>query len=236
MKRFYHLVTSVRDGDHYHIHLDGKPVRTPSGAFLIVPGENLANHIVQEWANQKDVIIPDTMPLTQILTTALERGGQDRDVIEKSVLAYLDTDLLCYRTQAPEALVLLQTEKWDPWLRWFEDRSGVLLETTTDISALTQAEQAHDYARSALQKADRWEFTALQMVTAASGSLVLALAFVAGDASADDVFAAAQLEELYRSALYNEEFYGRDPNQEKAQDALLCDLNALRLFLDSLKA
>ena len=236
MKRFYHLVTSVRDGDHYHIHLDGKSVRTPSGNFLTVPGKALANHIVQEWANQADMIVPDTMPLTQIMTTALERGGQDREAIEQSVMAYLDTDLLCYRTQSPEALVLLQSEKWDPWLRWFEGRSGIMLETTTDIAALTQSAKAHDYARAVLQQADRWEFTALQMVTAASGSLVLALAFVAGDASAEDVFAAAQLEEIYRSALYNEEFYGRDPNQEKAQDALMRDLNALRLFLDSLKS
>lgn len=234
MKRFYKIVTFARHDDHYHIHLDGKAVRTPSGQALAVPGEKLARIVMQEWAAQMDTLIPDTMPLTQILTTALERSGTQRQEIENTVMGYLDTDLLCYRTVMPDALAQKQAEIWDPWLRWFEEQAGVALGTTTHLTALSQPRAAHDYARSVLQAADQWDFTALQMVTASSGSLVLALAFVARAASADDVFAAAHLEELYRSALYNEELYGRDPHQEKTQTAFLGDLNALRLFLDSL--
>lgn len=235
MKRFYQLVTYVPHDGEYHIHLDGKAVRTPSGEALAVPGEKLAGMIMQEWANQGEAILPETMPLTQILTTALERSGTDRQVIEKTVLAYLDTDLLCYRTIMPDALALRQAEIWDPFLGWFEQQAGIALETTTTLAALSQKQAAHDYARAVLTAADQWDFTALQMVTASSGSLVLAMAFVAGAASADDVFTAAHLEELYRSVLYNEDFYGRDPHQEKAEAAFLRELNALRLFLETLE-
>lgn len=234
MKRFYRLVTSVQDGEGYLIHLDGKPVRTPSGRPLTAPNADLSAHVVQEWTAQGDSILPDTMPLTQILTTAQDREGEDRAAIEVSVLAYLDTDLLCYRTAAPDAIATRQSEEWNKWLQDFAEKSGVMLETTTNIVALKQPDAAHDFVRGVLTQADRWTFTAIQMVTAATGSLILALAFVAGRASPDDVFKASQVEELYRSALYNEDFYGRDPHQEKAQTALMRDLNTLRLFLDTL--
>lgn len=234
MKRFYKLVTSFPGPNGHLIHLDGKPVKTPSGQEIVVPSEALAGHVVLEWAAQKDVIDPQTMPLTQILITALERGDQDRDAIRDQVLQYLNTDLLCYRTDMPEVLSARQAATWDPWLKWFAERSGVQLETTFKLVALMQPAGAHDYARGVIDKAARWDFTAIQMVTALSGSVVLALAFAAGDATPEDIFAASYVDELYRAGLYNEELHGRDPHQEKTQRAFLQDLQALRLFLDSL--
>lgn len=234
MKRFYKLVTAAPAGQGYFIHLDGKPVKTPSGQEIIVPGETLAGHVVLEWAAQTDVIDPQTMPLTQILITALERGEQDRDAIRDQVLEYLNTDLLCYRTDMPEVLSKRQAATWDPWLTWFAGQSGVMLETTFKLAALTQPAAAHDFVRQKIDAAARWDFTAIQMVTALSGSVVLALAFADGKAMPEDVFAAAHVDELYRAGLYNEELHGRDPHQEKTQNAFLKDLQALRLFLDSL--
>lgn len=234
MKRFYKVVTAAHAPEGYFIHLDGKPVKTPSGKEIIVPSETLAGHVVLEWAAQKDVIDPQTMPLTQILITALERGEQNRDEIRDQVLEYLNTDLLCYRTEMPEVLSERQAATWDPWLKWFADQSGVALETTFKLVALTQPVAAHDYVRSVIDKSVRWDFTAIQMVTALSGSIVLALAFAAGDATPDDIFAASYVDELYRAEIYNEALYGRDPHQERTQDSFLQDLRALRLFLDSL--
>lgn len=233
MKRFYTLVTTVKDAGGYHIHLDGKPIKTPDGRIVMVPTETLAHHIVQEWAAQGDVIDSETMPLTQILVTAQGRGG-DRPDIEKTILGYLDTDLLCYRAELPEALAARQSATWDPWLEWFEAQSGAALLTTPGLSALKQPQAAHDYTARVVRAADQWNFAVIQMVTAATGSIVLGLAFAAGGATPDDVFRAAQVEELYRSDLYNEPLYGPDPHQEKTQKALLRDLNALRLFLNSL--
>lgn len=234
MKRFYKVVTPFRGPQGYLIHLDGKPVKTPSGQEISVPSEKLAAHVVGEWAAQRDVIDPQTMPLTQILITALERGEQDRDAIRDQVLEYLNTDLLCYRTDMPEELSARQAATWNPWLEWFAAQSGVMLGTTFQLVALTQAPAAHDYVRGVIDQSARWDFTAIQMVTALSGSVVLALAFAAGRASPEDIFAASHVDELYRAGLYNEALHGRDPHQEKTQNAFLQDLRALRLFLDSL--
>lgn len=234
MKRFYTLVTTIKDASGHLIQLDGKSIKTPDGRVVVAPSEALAREIVREWAGQGDVVNSETMPLTQILVTAQGRAQKDRPEIEKTISAYLDTDLLCYRAERPEALAARQAEAWDPWLKWFEAQAGVGLATTPGLSALVQPAAAHDYTKRAIHAADQWRFTVIQMVTAASGSIVLGLAFAAGAATPDDVFQAAQVEELYRSALYNEEVHGQDPHQEKTQKALLRDLNALRLFLDSI--
>ena len=67
-----------------------------------------------EWATQGDTVAPDTMPMTQILTTAIDRM-RDRDAITKAILKYLDTDLLCYRVKEPVEIFKRQKEIWDKW-------------------------------------------------------------------------------------------------------------------------
>jgi chaperone required for assembly of F1-ATPase len=233
MKRFYQTVTSAPEEDGFSIRLDGKPVLTPSRQSLLSPTQKFADAIVSEWEAQIDVIDPETMPLTQILTTAMDCAVADRAAIEAEVLRYLDTDLLLYRAKEPEAIVKLQHDIWDPWVQWFERLGVCKLLTTKELKALKQSDAAHHYAEKIVKRADTWHFTALQMVTAMSGSIILALAFIEGAASADDVFQAAQLEEVYRSDFYNEDFYGKAPHQEKAQAGMMRDLMALKLFLDT---
>ncbi|MDB5491514.1 MAG: hypothetical protein JWO78_1363 [Micavibrio sp.] len=236
MKRFYKVVSTAPEKEGFSIHLDGKPVRTPERKILTAPTQKLADFIAMEWEAQADKINPETMPLTQILTTAMDCAASSRAAIEDEILGYLDTDLLCYRSEEPPAIHERQAKTWDPWLRWFEQASGNKMHTTTGIAALKQPQGAHDFVAKIVRHADHFHFMAIQMATAISGSLILALAFVDGVASADDVFAAAQLEELYRNEIYNEDFYGKAPHQEKAHAGMLRDLNALRVFLDSLNA
>lgn len=235
MKRFYKTVTTARGDDGWDIHLDGRPVKTASGRVLRAPSEHIAAGIVAEWAAQVTKINPETMPLTQILSTAIDHVQHHRPVIAKNMLGYLDTDLLLYRAVMPEILAERQRIAWDPWVLWFAGRSGVTLKTTTALHALQQDRAAHDYATRTVDAMDLWTFNATQIVTSISGSVILALAFVAGDAAGDDVFSAAQVEELYKGELYNEALYGADPNIEKAQASLRRDLGAVRLFLDGIR-
>lgn len=95
MKKFYTLVSSTKSDDGYVIQLDGKPVQTLLKQDLIAPSQALADAIIAEWSAQGDEVKPDTMPLTQILITAIDKI-RDREVITASVMKYLDTDLVCY--------------------------------------------------------------------------------------------------------------------------------------------
>lgn len=231
MKRFYKLVSVRETPQGTQILLDGKPVKTPSRKDLLAPTPALADAIMQEWARQGAVIDPETMPLTQILNTCLDRVAAEREAMAAALLNYLDTDLLCYRTPHPPELAARQAAAWDPWLAWFANEFGEKLQTTESLKALRQPSGAHDKAAAHVAALSPEAFTALQVAVPASGSLVLGLALIAGAATAQDLFAAARVEESYKAAIYDEDKYGPDPAQEKKDKAVLRDLEAAEMFL-----
>jgi len=150
MKKFYKLVSSAKISGGFAIHLDGKPVRTPAREILTAPTRALADDVAKEWAAQRETILPDTMPLTQILTTAQDHVTTGRAGMTEKILAYLDTDLLCYRTAFPPILAQRQAEGWDQWLIWFQGKYGQTLATTTDLKALKQPEEAHNHVAATI--------------------------------------------------------------------------------------
>jgi chaperone required for assembly of F1-ATPase len=233
MKRFYKLVTIQPREGGYALHLDARPVKTPSGKILLAPNENLATALQDEWAAQVEKIDPATMPLTQMLSTQIDQVSEQRASMSASVLNYLDTDLLCYRAgELPPGIHEAQAAQWDPWLVWFEKRFGSALETTTGLAALTQEIQAHEAVQTQVQSLKDSDFTVLQIVVPMTGSLVLGLAFIEGAITPEQVFNAARAEENFKAKLYNEAFYGPDPAQEKKDAAMLRDLEAAAQFLE----
>ena len=53
-------------GNGFGVHLDLRSLRTPLRKLFIVPREQLAMGVAQEWAAQKDVIIPSHMHLVSM--------------------------------------------------------------------------------------------------------------------------------------------------------------------------
>lgn len=233
MKRAYKLASYNKTQDGYVIQLDAKTIKTPLSQPLAAPNRAIADVVVQEWLAQGEEIVPDSMPMTQMLTTALDRT-RERDSITKALLKYLDTDLLCYRVKEPEALGKRQKETWDRWLTWFDEHFESPLEVTYKIDALTQDSDTHKQIWNYLEALDEFYFTILQIVTSLTGSIVLGLAFIENEASAEDVFAAAELEEIYYAEVANEAEHGPDPVQERRQNTLKRELESSRRFLSLL--
>lgn len=231
MKKFYTMVTTHQTDNGWEIHLDGRSVKTPSANIISVPDEEIANHIAKEWMEQIDTIQPDTMPLTQFVTTALDRSTENRDEITAQTLQYLDTDLLCYRTDHPEDIGKKQADIWDPALKSFEELYGFALGTTTGLTALQQPDALKEKIANEIESLDLWRFTALQMTTAMTGSIVLALLFIHQKMKPDELIDATFVEEIHKSEIYNEEKYGRDPQTKKKMKSIHSDLAALETFL-----
>ena len=234
MRRFYTEVTSAPGSNGHEIRLDGKAIKTPSRKLLVAPTEALAAELVREWAAQKDDILPATMPLTQILTTALDRVALARQDMQAKALAYLDTDLLCYRASHPRAMVERQSLLWDPWLQWFEETYGIELRTSDHLRAHRQVPEAHKAAEKALSALDDLRFTLLQLVVSISGSLVLGLAFIAGRVDAAKVFEAMHAEENFKAEVYDAARHGFAPHEEKGRAGIQRDLDAAEAFLKAL--
>lgn len=228
MKRFYTIVdVSVTDSGRHAITLDGKPIKTHIGQSLSVEIRELAEHLADEWRNQGDDIKPETMPYNQIINTILDTTDAQKQSIQDNVLGYINTDLLCYRTDLPEDLKQRQEESWDPVLQWFENLSGYQFKTTHALIALEQDPQIHKWFESYVSDLDDMTFGCFQILTALTGSIILALAFCEGNVDTQSTFNAINVEEFYRAEIYDEKKYGVDPIQEKTRQKQLRDLFAL---------
>lgn len=231
MKRFYTLVTVAQDGPSFVIHLDGKPVKTPARAALTTNNKAIANAIMQEWAAQDTEILPDTMPLTQILSTRIDKTAQERSVMEQKILKYFDTDLLFYRADFPPNIGQAQVDAWDPIIQKFQAHFGVTLETTTAIKALIQPPEAHTVVAEYITALDDDYFTILQLVTPLAGSVISGILFTLDQLSPTDIMAIARVEERFKDTIYNAEKYGQDPAAEKADALMLKDLEGAAQYL-----
>ncbi len=125
MKRFWKIVSVERVDGGYAICLDGRPVKTPMRADLLLHSAALAEGVAQEWRDVGDKIDPAAMPITGFANAAIDRVARERDSFVDAIAGYGETDCFCYRADGPTALIQRQAERWDPWLDWAATRYDV---------------------------------------------------------------------------------------------------------------
>src|SRR5437762_12780290 len=103
--RFYREAAVSAADDGYVVLLDGKRVKTPAGAALALPTAALAEAVAAEWRGQGDTMRPEAMLLTKLANTAIDQIASKRDAVVEQILAFGRSDLVCYRAEAPAALV-----------------------------------------------------------------------------------------------------------------------------------
>lgn len=233
MKRFY-KETSVDAGEGgYRVLLDGRPMRTPAKAVLVVPTRPLAEAIATEWREvpEKAEINVSHLPLTRLAATGLDRvTGQRARVIEDTA-KYAGSDMLCYRASEPETLVTRQLETWQPLLDWASERYGARLVAVEGLAFVNQPQDAIARLHEAVVAHSDLGLSALYNLTHICGSLVVALAVAEGRLSAAQAFAAAQLDELYQI-----ERWGEDPIAARRHEGIRRDIAAGARFLALLEA
>ncbi len=205
-KRFYETAEAGAAEGGYGIALDGKPVRTPAGRPLAVPGPALAGAIAEEWAAQGETIDRETMPLTRLACTALDLVPGRRADIVAEVAAYAETDLVCYRTDEPPALAHRQAAAWQPLVDWAVERHGAHLAVTSSITPIAQEPAALEALRDAVAGEDDFALAGLGLATRSFGSLVIALAMRGGRLDARAAADASLVDERFQL-----ERWGEDP-------------------------
>jgi len=215
VKRFYQRAAAAAIEGGWEIRLDGKPVRTPAKVPLVLPGAALAEAVAEEWQNQGETIEPATMLLTQLVNTAVDLVAPQRAEVVSALLTYAGSDLVCYRAESPEALVVRQHRQWQPLLAWLEQRFGATLVVGHGILPLEQPPAALAMLGQALFSYDPWTLTALQDATGAAGSLVVALALIEGYLDPEQAFDAAELD-----ATWQIEQWGSDREAEQRRRGL----------------
>lgn len=227
VKRFYAAadVRAVEDG--FAITLDGRIVKTPHGARLVVPTHDLAVAIAGEWAVQEKTVRPDTMPLARLAVAAIDLVRPDRQAIVDRLLGYVGTDLVCYRAESPADLATRQEAAWRPLLVWANAACGASFIVTTGVMPVAQPPATKRALGAAIEPFDDMEIAALASATAATGSLVIALAVAAGCVDAEEAFTAAMVDELFQA-----ERWGEDAEAEARRQALRREIQAAARFFD----
>jgi chaperone required for assembly of F1-ATPase len=231
MKRVYGSATVSDTVGGVQVLLDGRPLRTPARHPLLVPSRPLAEAIAAEWQAQGPTVQPETMPLTQFASTAIDRVRPNRVAVVDAVVAYAETDLLCYRADDSPELAAREARCWQPLLDWAARRFDAALLTYTGIMPGPQPEAVCRALRHAIEVFDDMTLSALQFATASCGSLVVALALIEGRIDAAGAFEAAELE-----ATFQIEQWGEDAEAARRRARLSADIAAARRFVDLLRA
>jgi chaperone required for assembly of F1-ATPase len=229
VKRVYNKVEGRSAEGGYGIALDGRPMRTPAKRDLIVPSTAIAAAIAAEWDAQQDEIRPATMPLTRLAATAIDRTAFQRNQVVAETANFAGTDLVCYRAEHQPALAARQQALWQPLIDWATLRFDAPLSVTAGVIPTQQNPASLKAFATAVAAHDDFRLTALHTLTAACGSLVIALALVEGRLDADGAFAASQLDESFQI-----EAWGEDAEAAARREALAADIAAAARFLQLL--
>lgn len=205
-KRFYKdvAVASVEDG--FAVHLDGKPVRTPGRNVLVLPTEKAAALIASEFSAQEEKIDPSTMPIYRLVNTAIDGVAANPGAVRDDIAKFASSDLLCYRADAPAALVERQAGAWDPVLDWAHRVLGAHLVLAQGVVHVEQPRMAMDAVGAHLApRQDPLRLAALHLMTSLTGSALLAMAVEAGEIDAETAWAAAHVDEDWQAEQWGQD-------------------------------
>lgn len=225
MKRFYREVTVAPDGDGWRVLLDGRGIKTAMGGQQVVPTRALAEAMAEEWAGQGEEIDTAAFMLRDLADYAIDIAATDRDSAIRGLLPYAETDTLCYRGDAGEALHERQMLVWEPLLLAAEARWDVHFTRVEGIIHRAQPPQTLQRLQAVLAAESDFSLAALNTLSSLAASLVVGLAALAPDADAEMLWNAANLEEDWQV-----ELWGKDAEAEERRARRFATFTATMRF------
>ena len=212
IRRFYKDVTLGEQPGGFQVMLDGRGVKTVGGAPQIAPTEALGAALAAEWARQGAEIDPASLPLRDMADYAIDVVAPAPDAIADGLIAYAETDTLCYRADPDEPLYARQTAVWEPLLTAFETAHGITFTRVSGVLHRPQPPQSLAVLRARLGTLDPFALAGVEAMTKLAASLVTALAAL--DARGEEeplaLWQAVCLEEEWQA-----ELWGRDGEAEE---------------------
>lgn len=217
-KRFYKSVSVTDQPGGFALQLDGRPVRTPGKAPLVLPTRALAEAVAEEWRAQGDRIDPTTMPLTKLANSVIDGVvGREAAVID-DILAFAGSDLLCYRAAGPQGLLEAQKKHWDLVLAWARETLRAPLILTEGVVHIAQPEESLEKIKARLVGRDGFALAALHVMTALTGSALLALAVALGQLTPEEAWQAAHVDEDWQISQWGEDAEASERRKNRWRD------------------
>lgn len=214
-KRFWKSASAQAAEQGYGVFLDGRPVRTPAKAVLNVPSLAIAERIAREFDSQGERIDPRTMPFTRTANAAIDKVSIQHADVADMLAAYGDSDLLCYRADAPDGLVARQAAEWDPLLEWAAQTLGARLEARVGVMHVPQDTEALANLRRRVHELTEFEMAAFHDLVAISGSLIIGFAARAGARNIHDLWAISRVDEIWQQEQWGEDEEAKELAEHK---------------------
>ncbi len=205
VKRFWSEVAVIPEDGGFAVRLDGRGVKTPAKATLVLPTQKMADAVAAEWEAQSGEVDPTTMPFTRTANAAIDKVRHQHGEVADMLAAYGDADLLCYRADQPEALVRRQADEWDPALNWASETFGINLGVWSGV--VHHSQNPDDLARlsARVHAMSAFHLAGFHDLVSLSGSLILGFAAAMDWRGADEIWAISRLDERWQ-----EEQWGPD--------------------------
>ena len=123
--------------------------------------------------------------------------------------------------RATAQLVEKQCESWQPVLDWASESLGVTLEPTLGIVPIEQDGVAISSLRGTLLACDHFSLAALNVLTGALGSIVLALAVFKRRIDVEQAVEASQLDEAFQASQWGEDDEAGDRRRSVRAEAMV---------------
>ncbi|KAG9470213.1 hypothetical protein GDO78_018635, partial [Eleutherodactylus coqui] len=126
---------------------------------------------------------------TTLCNTALDNPTQrNKEQLIGASLKFLETDTICYRVEEPPGLVELQTNEWDPVLKWAEG----------SIMGPVIPDETKEVFLRHLASYNSWSLLGIEFMVTQLKSLILAMALVDRFLTVQKAVKLSRLEEEYQ--------------------------------------
>ena len=222
IRRFYKNVALAQQPGGFQVMLDARGVKTVGGAAQLAPTQVLGETLAAEWRRQGDKIDPATLPLRDMADYAIDIVAPDPAAVARGLVAYADTDTLCYRADPDEPLHVRQQQVWEPLLGAFEAAHGVTLTRVSGIVHRPQPPATLAALEARLLTLDPFVLAGVEAMAKLAASLVTALAAL--DATGEEeplaLWQAACLEEEWQADLWGRDWEAEERRARREADFL----------------
>lgn len=228
-KRFYETASAEEISGGWTVALDGRAIKTPARAALILPSQRLARAVAAEWEAQDEIIELAAMHLTRLANVAIDRTPEMREEMADELARYCETDLICHIAEGPVELAEREEEYWRPVRDWAGQELGILLVPVEGLLASPQPDASLEAAREVALDMDDFRLTGALFGCGLYGSALLALAVAEGQLSAGDAFEVSRIDEAWQN-----EQWGEDEEAKAATEARRKEAKALDTWMQAL--
>ncbi len=197
-KRFWKESAVIEAEGGHTVELDGRRVKTPAKAALVLPTRDMAMAVAAEWDAQDKEVDPATMPFTRSANAAIDKVRVQHAEVADMLADYGDSDLLCYRASHPEALQARQAAAWDPALDWASEVLNARLSPVVGVVHQPQTKPALDALRDQVHALNAFQLAAFHDLVSLSGSLILGFATAKNWRSTEEIWSISQIDENWQ--------------------------------------